>query len=256
MTFQKAEMQSELKEFLFHFAGSIERVYGQHLGGGILGFPNKHVRDVSIAEAKVESTMLWKAVNDMYDFGISGIMVKGRNLGSGELLDSDFSDAEMFLRGLTSLEQYLAEDETNIPRLSILAVRTAVARHVLQGGDRHTGFGEEDTAEPGLISISEIALLADMDERSVRNAANPKLPNPLVTVVQGKRTYVETGEAKRWLAERKGFVPTKMCSEAVPQAYPSEPASIQLSASTIEKLNTKATATGVSVDALIKQLLA
>lgn len=253
MTFQKAEMQSELKDFLFHFVGSIERVYGGNPGGGLLGFPDKRVHDISMAEAKVENTMLWRTVNDMYDFGISGIMVEGRHLGCGELLDSDFCDTEMFLRGLTSLEQYLDEDATNIPRLSILAVRTAVARHVLEGGDRYTGFGEEYGA---LISISEMALLADMDERSVRNAANPKLPNPLVTVVQGKRTYVDPGEAKRWLAERKGFVPTKMSSEAAPQVDPSEPASIQLSASTIAKLNAKATATGVSVDSLITQLLA
>lgn len=255
MTFQKTEMQSELQNFMHHFAGSIERVYGQHKGGGLLGFPNKRVHEVSATEAMIESTMLWKAVNDMYDFGIRGILIPGRDLGREKIPDADYIDAEMFLRGLTSLDQYLAEDETTIPRLALQAVRTAIARHVLEGGERYTGFSEEDAAGPGLISIAEMALLADMDERSVRNAANPKLPNPLVTVVQGKRTYVASDVAKRWLAERKGFVPTKTGSASL-QFAPSEAISDQLSANTLDKLKTKASAAGVSIDVLISQLLA
>ena len=32
----------------------------------------------------------------------------------------------------------------------------------------------------GYLTLAEVALLANMDERSVRNAANPKLPDPLM----------------------------------------------------------------------------
>lgn len=255
MTTQKAEMQSELKNFLYHFAGSIERIYGQNLGGGLLGFPDRKVGQVSEDEAQIESTMLWKAVNDMYDFGINGIMIPGRDIGSEKPLDADFIDAEMFLRGLSSLEQYLDEDLTTIPRRSIQAIRTAVARHVLEGGERYSSFADEDFPGPGLLSIAEIALLADMDERSVRNAANPKLPNPLITVVHGKRTYVDSDVAKRWLSERKGFVQTKISSVAIPQFAPTEATSVQLPADTMNKLKAKAEASGVSVAALIAQLL-
>ena len=48
-----------------------------------------------------------------------------------------------------------------------------------------------------------------MDEKSVRNAANPKLPDPLRTTQVGRRSLVEPEEARRWLVGRKGFVPTQ-----------------------------------------------
>jgi hypothetical protein len=255
MTFSKIEMQAELRDFLFHFAGSVQRLYGKNGGGGLLGVPSKQVSEVSLAEARIEDTMLWKAVNDMYDFGISGIMTEGRDLGSGKHLDAEFCDAEMFLRGLTSLDQYLDEDETKIPRLSTLAVRTAVARHVLEGGERFTGFSEDDAGGSDL-SFFEMALLADMDERSVRNAANPKLPNPLATVVHGKRTYVEREEAKRWLVERKGFVPTQTGAIAAQELKFNATASLQLSVKTMTKLQAKAHACGLPVESFIAQLLA
>jgi hypothetical protein len=59
------------------------------------------------------------------------------------------------------------------------------------------------------LTLAEVALLANMDERSVRNAANPKLTNPLKTEQVGQRSLVRPDEARRWLAGRKGYVPTQ-----------------------------------------------
>lgn len=256
MIFTKAEMRTELRDFLFNFARSVERIYGKHFAGGLLGVPGKRVSDIDPKEACIEDTMLWKAVNDMYDFGISGIMMDGRDLGDSKLLDADFCDAEMFLRGLHSLDQYLDEDETRIPRLSILAVRTAVARHVLEGGDRFTGFSDDVGGAGADLSFDEMAFLANMDERSVRNAANPKVPNPLATVALGKRTYVEREEAKRWLADRKGFIPTQTKAVLATESKNIPTMSIQLPVSTMDKLQAKADVAGLSVDSFITQLLA
>lgn len=256
MTFSKAEMQTELRDFLYHFAGSVERIYGRHFAGGLLGFPEKSVSEIDPEDACIEDTMLWKAVNDMYDFGICGIVMGGRDLGDSKHLDADFCDAEMFLRGLHSLDQYLDEDETRIPCLSILAARTTVARHVLEGGDRFTAFSDDVGGAGEYLSFDEMALLANMDERSVRNAANPKASNPLATVALGKRTYVEREEAKRWLAGRKGFIPTQDEAVLVPKSKNIPTVSIQLSVSTMDGLQTKADVAGLSVDSYITQLLA
>jgi hypothetical protein len=176
MNFTKAEMQTELKNFLFDFAKSIGRIYGVNRSGALLGFPEKCVYDIDLAEAHIEDTDLWRVVNNMYDFGICGIMIDScQDLGFEKQLDGEFCDAELFLRGLDSLDLYLEEDEAKIPRLAILTVRTAVARHVLEGGYRYTGY---DDGVGRYLSFEEMALLANMDERSVRNAANPKLANP------------------------------------------------------------------------------
>jgi hypothetical protein len=92
------------------------------------------------------------------------------------------------------------------------AVQTAVARMVLDGGERYTDFAVSEhglgNGDWGYLTLSEVALLANMDERSVRNAANPKLPDPLKTEAMGKRSLVKPEEARRWLAGRKGFIPT------------------------------------------------
>lgn len=255
MAFTKTDMQIELKKFLFGFPMSIGRIYGPSRAGALLGFPGKRAHDIELEEAHIEDTDLWRVVNEMYDFGVSGLMIDGRlDLGFEQQLDGEFCDAEMFLRCLESMEVYLEEDEVQIPRLAILAVRTAVARHVLEGGYRYTGY---DDGSGSYLSFGEVALLANMDERSVRNAANPKLPNPLITIQLGKRTYVDRLVARNWLEERKGFVPTQ--TENTPAAPASQllvPITLTLSGETVVRLMAKSTESGLSPSSVIESLLA
>lgn len=59
------------------------------------------------------------------------------------------------------------------------------------------------------FSLFEIALLAGMSTiRSVRNATYDK-KDSLKTIKEGNKVFVELSEARRWLKERRGFVPTK-----------------------------------------------
>lgn len=59
------------------------------------------------------------------------------------------------------------------------------------------------------LSILDIALLAGMENiRSVRNATYDKLA-PLETIKEGGKVLVTVKEARRWLQERKGFIPTQ-----------------------------------------------
>lgn len=63
----------------------------------------------------------------------------------------------------------------------------------------------ETLAGEGFLTIMQIALLAGMVERSVRNAASQ---NALQTVSVRGRTLVPASEARRWLAagRRKAIV--------------------------------------------------
>lgn len=65
--------------------------------------------------------------------------------------------------------------------------------------------------EPGAedrFTIRELALLADMTEGAVRNALADKGESSLRAIPASKPLSVDYEEAKRWLAGRRGFIPT------------------------------------------------
>lgn len=57
------------------------------------------------------------------------------------------------------------------------------------------------------LTISELALLAGIDERTVRNAASTG-KKTLKTIKVGSSTMIESAEAERWLSGRRGYRPT------------------------------------------------
>lgn len=58
------------------------------------------------------------------------------------------------------------------------------------------------------LTIQELAVLAEMSEGSVRNAARAAGEARLQTASDGKRTYISHEEALRWLNGRRGYVPS------------------------------------------------
>jgi len=201
MNFSKIEMQKELFNFLNQFGRDIENLYG--------------IRDGKLTtEGQIQNSPIWRAVDAMYDYGIMGIPCQ--DLYPGARFCDIYSYTETFLRSVTSQTMKIFLDESNKntpPHLSFLAAQTAVARIMLDGGDRHADYEQN---EYGLrhgnfshLTLAEVSLLANMDERSVRNAANPKLADPLKTEQFGKRSLVSPEEARRWLVGRKGFIPTQ-----------------------------------------------
>lgn len=60
----------------------------------------------------------------------------------------------------------------------------------------------------GYLTLFEVAVLAQMIEKSVRNATQPTAPDRLLTRKEGSRTVVDCHEALRWLKGRRNFKPT------------------------------------------------
>lgn len=200
MSFSKAEMQDELFKFLNQFGQQVAKLYA--------------VRDCAfISEKAIQESPTWKAIEEMYDYGVMGI--PSEDLHPEGHIDGVYGHMERFLRAMDTpqMRLYLEESNNTPPRLALLAVQTAVARMVLDGGWRHTDYGAGEygvlKGDMNHLTLAEVALLAQMDERSVRNAANPKLPDPLKTEQIGKRSLVSPEEARRWLAGRKSYIPTQ-----------------------------------------------
>ena len=212
MLFTKAAMQEELSKFLILYGKQIERLYGASDGAWI-------------TKATIEESVVWTAVSEMYDYGVTGIPTG--DLTPGSLIDGAHAHIEKFFHAMDTptMKVYLDEAGNKPPRLAIRAVQSAVARMVLDGGDRSTDFGVDvygiGKGDFGYLTIAEVALLADMDERSVRNAANPKLPAPLKTEQVGKRSLIRPTEARLWLTGRKGFTPTQANEVCVVHRPPS-----------------------------------
>lgn len=232
----KDEVMAEFGEFLQDYLESLNRVYHPVLSLG---------RDA----VDVTETNFWRVMSDMYDYGVNGIPVEGRDLGAKKLLDAEFIDVDLFLNTVPALQPFLDEDDIHMPLNSIRTARLAVARHVLDGGDRDTIW--DDGQHPGYLTIAEIALLADMDERSVRNAATTTQKNRLVTETISKRTVVSVSNARLWLASRKGFTPTQIGADGQPaDSLPEIPAQL------LRELNTRAAASGLTaVEFIRKQIL-
>ncbi|MCK0508586.1 hypothetical protein [Aromatoleum anaerobium] len=78
-------------------------------------------------------------------------------------------------------------------------------------------FAELMGLNGSLFTLTEIALLANMTERSVRNSARlSEPPSRRLTVKRdGHYLYVERGEAIRWLAGRRGFI-----RSTLPEGFP------------------------------------
>lgn len=62
----------------------------------------------------------------------------------------------------------------------------------------------------GHLFLHEIAFLAGMTEKAVRNATQPTASDRLITRKEGARTVVDSHEALRWLKGRRNFVQTEL----------------------------------------------
>ena len=241
MAFTKNELQAELLEFMQGYADNVERLYGGNVA--------KLLSTLKF----IQESNLWIAMSEMYDFGVKGILVPilGKDLNiTGHV------DAEIFFNCLAAndMSMFLDEDDVIYPKKCIDTVRIAVARLVLEGGERDTDWGVHEIGEADFdcLTLREVALLADMDERSVRNAANPKANNPLKTESVGKRSLVNPLEAKRWLAGRKGFIATQLDYVENNRVVNRE---ISLPEDVVTFLNLKAKQSGLSLVDFIKTVI-
>lgn len=158
----------------------------------------------------IEQLRTWEVtryVERLYDFGMLGIAY---DVASEMDSESMYTYACAFLEDLMNSRVHAElESATGVdfyPRMALEAAQTALARHLLeQIGERFYCFAGQ--GDDGELTIRDIALLARMEEKSVRNAANPKRPGHLKTRSRDGSTYVEPADAKEWLMARGRYIP-------------------------------------------------
>ncbi len=130
----------------------------------------------------------------------------------GSLEGHDMWDIEAFIDiAGPAMEAY----DASRPYLCEQVYCAALARHKIDcymGIAIHPINGSGSKLIPGfkeeVLTIKEVSLLANMNEKSVRNATHSTKSERLQTIKIGTRIYVKPDDALLWLNKRRGFVPT------------------------------------------------
>ncbi|WP_347909859.1 hypothetical protein [Pseudomonas grandcourensis] len=145
--------------------------------------------------------------NSCYDYAVNG-RLNTTNLG---IQDDNWLDFASFINQARWNEEFHSTDSLPLGLEKLFKLGAIRARLDLDtlGKAAHKALptvlqGEEC----GYLTLSEVAVLAQMNEKSVRNATQPTAPDRLPTRKQGTRTVVDSHEALRWLKGRRNFNPS------------------------------------------------
>lgn len=204
----------ELDVFCTEFCDELYALYITAVGNAC-SQPEQH------SQESIRSTRIWNVLNRIYQYA---------ELGNPECLwfandqwqfdDDDFLYAVEWFNALKTLDETCGSFGFKYRIFhGIHMLHKFIARFKLDGniaGDfdgHHYAIAGSEFFFPLVhkthFSLFEIALLAGMSTiRSVRNATYDK-KDSLKTIKEGNKVFVELSEARRWLKERRGFVPTK-----------------------------------------------
>ncbi|CAH1749542.1 conserved protein of unknown function (plasmid) [Thauera humireducens] len=185
---------------------------------------------------QLDEMPIWKAYSVIYDYANNGIFPPDRSA-----LDDYLRMAISFRMELVYANEFhcidIGSPKPNPSTRYRVMISTGSALEILLCGFMArwkldvAGNGSDDADDVrfwghmferidcDLLSLSEIALLADIQERSVRNYTHSTRAEHerLKTVKVGGRTYVRPEDAKSWLTRRRRFIPTRFPEAVVHQ---------------------------------------
>lgn len=230
--FSKSELLDELRLTLFTFAREIGRAYTFAGAFRLLGleppedeegpYPDPFVTAQVDPIESVDLASLWITpfASALYDFAFEGRY--------DPLLDwsAVCEDLYPFLRSVEAHETVV--DSVGMPRLLRLVLELGVARAVVNGDCeeiipiRPPEREEPDTRFGGFLPLRQVALLAGVDEKTVRNAsANPKAPLKSKSI--GGRAYFAVDDVREWLDKRGQLLPTVMVKPSATRDLKAQP---------------------------------
>lgn len=218
MEFSKEEYLKQVKVILATFGSNLWRVLPSdfdHYFEGVdldLAFGDG---PAAVAELEKLSPFFKKSMIDWFDkcyeYGINGI----RHESDPDLGCAEDEDNHPFFSGLVGMEEFL---DNNAPRgvnITFAVIKAVMEKVRCRAVLEHSQLWEHQ----GKIYLTDLAILADLDERSIRNIASSKKDDFPVVHKVGNRSLVDKEEAKQWLRKRgwketivltNGFNPLKV----------------------------------------------
>ncbi len=220
--FEHTFIPSETKLSLDEVLQEAQDAYWGSLGASLMKFKGE------IDPAKLESLdqhyngeiPVRMAANDCYDYAINGRLKLAKDGAEQTQMNDNWGrlatlvlsvrpDIEVFSPRVGGREMVLPKGLEHILFHALVRARLDLDTHPkFDDNDAVPMFlsGEDNT---GYLTLKEIAVLGQMSERAVRNAAQPAAADRLYTRKEKNQTVVDADEALRWLKGRRGFVVTR-----------------------------------------------
>jgi len=198
---QITEVRAELRHYLLSLAIVLNDFYGDHALSSLLDKAGSGAGDYELLEsADVQRFRLCRLLPDAYDYAFNGRV--------SDIMEVQAYESPSYFDQLTD---FLAMVEGN-SLIEVVSNDIPQTDEIWQlGGLRilaDTGRARACLDEGLPLDAREVALLAGISERSVQNAFSLKGPGRLQAKKAGGVSSVDAADAARWLADKKGFVPT------------------------------------------------
>lgn len=165
----------------------------------------------------IRHTDFAQCMDAMYKFAYHGVLDMNR-----EAMDfcSDYTSIANIVRDASrslSAMYWDKHGETNqvgsAPK-TYEVIELANSRCILENNvsflyDEDLDIFDENAGKQSRLTIRQMALLAGMEEMSIRAACNPKRANPLRITSENGRTFIESTNAKAWLMEKNRYISLK-----------------------------------------------
>lgn len=175
--------------------------------------PDMSPSDCEVSYNDIKNTNFAKCIENMYLYGYLGIQQTVLERMAHESIYMWVSASLEDMVSSSMFEEWSSYGSHAIDdaKLCLEIAELANARRTLEGNEYFYSFGKMSRGgnDTGLhnLSIRQMALLAGMEEMSIRAAANPKRANPIPTFSDDGNTRVSIEAAKKWLQEKNRYVP-------------------------------------------------
>ena len=219
--FTKAQMMDEFREIVYQYARSASFCLAPESGYRLLFqrepenpedvyyFMDPQVFSHTCEDSfTIDQFQATGTVEQFYDYGLLGI----RNIHpveSGGANEWTFAYGMIWDVSRSFLIRESCNGEPVRAAKCLYAAKAFFARLVLDGCDRTSLDGDED-APNDMLSLSEIAILSGLDERTVRNATSKNAANRLETAIVNSNIYIPREAALTWLSTKRGYTPTRI----------------------------------------------
>jgi len=200
-----------LDRYCYDFCSAMANLYSSAIGENVYEWHWTGTEEQSLL---IRKTRIWKVFNCIYSYAEFGCLDELCFDGTQWNFDDDnILYAVEWVGSLLVMEQ--TTDIGFDLNIGKYLIHKFLARYKLDGNslDKSDYVISNEShflplVHPTRLTLFEVALLAGVGNlRSIRNATYDK-DSPLNVIKEGRNVSVEISEARRWLKNRRGFVPT------------------------------------------------
>lgn len=174
--------------------------------------------DYGLTYADVAGSNFAKALEQQFSFGFTGLDTHLCEPMEPETMHAWVAAYLSDLRSSAFADEWgTYGGSINVSRC-LHTCELANARVVLEGGENFFPYisdkDDERNKADGALTVRQLALLAGMEEMTIRTAISRKGPNQLKAFKDDRRTLISLEEAKAWLRLKDRYLPVSSQSHA------------------------------------------